>query len=198
MDAKALVSLLLFSLVISITPGPNNLLLASSGLAYGFRRTVPAIGGVLLGVALLFVVNGAGMGAVLTSHAGALVLFKCAGAVYLLYLAVHLWSASALSDAVSRRPFRLIQVAAFQFLNPKAWMIVVSAISLYVAESPHYWARLGVVGAVYLAVSLPAISVWAGFGALLKRQFQDPARARRINRGMACVTVASALLVFLW
>lgn len=198
METSTFASLLIFSLVMSITPGPNNLLLATSGLAYGFRRTVPAMAGTLVGLGLLFLISGAGIGAIVLSSPRAQVALRLFGAGYLLYLAWRLWRASALPDAQARRPLRLWHAAAFQFVNPKAWMMTVSAVSLFVPADRGYWTALALVAATFLLVSTPAIAIWAGFGAAMKAALRDPARVRFFNRAMAVLTILSAGLVLLW
>lgn len=198
MDFSAYVSLLIFSLVMSITPGLNNLLLATSGITYGFRRTLPALVGTLAGLAMLFVVSGAGVGAIVLANPHAQVLLRAFGAGYLLYLAWRLWRAGAIPDAESRSPLRIWHAAAFQFINPKAWMMTVTAVSLYVAVDQGYWTALAVVSGTFLVVSVPSIAIWAGFGAAMKSALRDPARVKFFNRSMAVLTILSAGLVFLW
>lgn len=198
MDFSAYASLLIFSVVMSITPGPNNLLLATSGLAYGFRRTLPALVGTLAGLAMLFVISGAGVGAIVLASPGSQVVLRAFGTAYLAYLAFRLWRASAIPDAEKRSPLRIWHAAAFQFINPKAWMMTVTAVSLYVAAGPGYWVALAVVSATFLIVSIPSIAIWAGFGAGMKSALREPSRVKLFNRAMAVLTILSAGLVFLW
>ena len=197
MDFSAYASLLIYSLVMSITPGPNNLLLATSGLAYGFKRTLPALVGTLAGIGMLFVISGAGVGAIVLANPQAQVVLRAFGAAYLAYLALRLWRASTIPDAERRSPLRIWHAAAFQFINPKAWMMTVTAVSLYVAAGPTYWATLAVVSATFLIVSIPSIAIWAGFGAAMKSALREPSRVKLFNRAMAVLTILSAGLVFL-
>src|SRR3546814_3371578 len=106
-DFSGYVALLIFALVMSITPGPNNLRRATSGLAYGFRRTVPALFGTLAGLAVLFVISGAGVGAIVLANPHAQVALRAFGAGYLAYLALRLWRASTIPDAQRRSPLRI-------------------------------------------------------------------------------------------
>lgn len=198
MNFSVYASLLIFSLVMSITPGPNNLLLATSGLAYGFRRTLPALFGTLAGLAVLFVISGAGVGAIVLANPHAQVVLRAFGAGYLAYLALRLWRASTIPDAQRRSPLRIWHAAAFQFINPKAWMMTVTAVSLYVAAAPSYWVTLAVVSATFLVVSVPSITIWAAFGAAMKSALREPSRVKLFNRAMAVLTILSAGLVFLW
>ncbi len=198
MDFSAYASLLIYSMVMSVTPGPNNLLLATSGLAYGFRRTLPALVGTLAGIGMLFVISGAGVGAIVLANPQAQVVLRAFGAAYLVYLALRLWRASTIPEAERRSPLRIWHAAAFQFINPKAWMMTVTAVSLYVAAGPAYWATLAFVSATFLIVSIPSIAIWAGFGAAMKSALREPSRVKLFNRAMAVLTILSAGLVFLW
>src|SRR3546814_6030346 len=105
---------------------------------------------------------------------------------------------STIPDAQRRSPLRIWHEAAFQFINPKAWMMTVTAVSLYVPAAPDYWVTLAVVSATFLIVSVPSITIWAAFGAAMKSALRDPSRVKLFNRVMAVLTILSAGLVFLW
>ncbi len=198
MSVAALTSLVLFSFAMSITPGPNNLLLTTSGLAYGFRRTLPAMAGTLVGITLLFLVSGAGVGALVLGDPRSQIALRMLGALYLVYLASRLWRSAELAQTQAGAPLRLWHVAGFQFVNPKAWMMTVSAVSIYVASAEHYGPRLLLVAATFILVSAPCITVWVAFGAGMKSALKDPRRLRLFNRAMAALTLLSAVLVLLW
>lgn len=196
MTPPVFISLIVFSLAMSITPGPNNLLLTSSGLTYGFRRTIPAMIGTLIGVGLLFVIAGAGVGAIVMAHPHSDLVLRVVGASYLIYLAVRLWRAGEPGEVEKKPPLKAIQVAAFQFVNPKAWMMTISAISIYAASAENYQLHASLVTVTFLVISAPCIAVWAGFGAGMKAVLTNPQRRQLFNRAMAGFTLAAALLVF--
>lgn len=198
MTAAALASLILFSIAMSITPGPNNLLLTTSGLAHGFRRTLPALAGTLVGIAMLFLVSGAGVGALILADSRSQIALRILGALYLVYLAWRLWRSGELAETEAKPPLRLWHVAGFQFVNPKAWMMTVSAVSIYVASAEDYGVRLLLVAATFILVSAPCIGVWAAFGAGMKSALKDPFRLKLFNRAMAGLTALSAVLVLSW
>lgn len=191
-------SLVAFSLAMSITPGPNNLLLTTSGLTYGFRRTLPAMVGTLVGIGLLFAVAGAGVGALIMADPRAQTGLRLFGAAYLCYLAWRLWRAGEVPETQSKPPLGVWQVAAFQFVNPKAWMMTVSTVSIYAAPAADYLPALLLVTATFLAVAMPSIALWAGFGAGMKAVLKDARRRRLFNRFMAALTILSAAFVLLW
>ena len=123
----SLAPLALYAFVTSITPGPNNLMLASSGLTFGFRRTVPHIVGILGGCFVLIAVTGLGLGAVFQAEPRLQLALKIAGAGYLLYLAWKFWRAGELKDKGEGRPLTLANAAIFQFVNPKALVMAITA-----------------------------------------------------------------------
>lgn len=198
MTVAAFASLILFSFAMSITPGPNNLLLTTSGLTYGFRRTLPAAAGTLVGIALLFLISGAGVGALIVGDPRLHVGLRIFGALYLIYLAWRLWRSGELAETATRPPLRLWHVAGFQFVNPKAWMMTVSAVSIYAASAQNHGARLLLVAATFILVAAPCVATWAAFGAGMKSALKNPHRLKLFNRAMAGLTILSAVLVLLW
>ena len=133
--------LALFALVSSITPGPNNVMLATSGLNFGFRRTIPHLLGVSIGFTLMVFLVGVGLGSVFQQVPALYTVLKYAGAAYLLYLAWKIANAGEMKDGVSRaRPMTFLQAAAFQWVNPKAWVMAVGIIATY--TPPSFFANL--------------------------------------------------------
>jgi len=118
----ALVALVGFSFVSSATPGPNNVLLWASGAEFGLRRTVRHIVGTALGIGAMAIAVAAGLGALVTTIPELELAMKLAGSAYLLYLAYRIAGASALERGDVARPLGLVQAAAFQVINPKAWV----------------------------------------------------------------------------
>ena len=138
--SDALIALVLFSFVSSVTPGPNNMMLLASGLNFGFRRTIPHMLGIGIGFTIMVLLIGLGLGQVFVRFPVLYTALKLAGAVYLIWLALKI----ARSGPISRdepnsaaEPFTFLQAAAFQWVNPKAWMMAVTAVATYmVVESP--------------------------------------------------------------
>ncbi|CAM3506088.1 LysE family translocator [Bordetella flabilis] len=183
--------LALFALVSSITPGPNNIMLASSGLNFGFRRSMPHMLGVNLGFTLMILLVGAGLGAVFHSMPLLYTLLKYAGAAYLLYLAWKIATAGQIEEgARGARPITFMQAAAFQWVNPKAWVMVVGLAATYIPES-GFFLNLIVAALVCAVVNLPSIGVWVTFGTALRRVLRQPAAVRAFNVGMAALLVIS-------
>ena len=151
--------LALFALVSSITPGPNNVMLATSGLNFGFRRTIPHLLGVSIGFTLMVFLVGVGLGSVFQQVPALYTVLKHAGAAYLLYLAWKIANAGEMKDGVSRaRPMTFLQAAAFQWVNPKAWVMAVGIIATYTPQA-SFFANLVIATVVCGLVNLPSVGV---------------------------------------
>lgn len=183
--------LALFALVSSITPGPNNVMLASSGLNFGFRRSVPHLLGVNLGFTLMIFLVGVGLGSVFQQTPVLYTILKYAGAAYLLYLAWKIATSGPLDEGEARgKPFTFLQAAAFQWVNPKAWVMAVGVVATYTPQN-GFFANLAIATLVCGIVNLPSIGIWVTFGTALRRVLHRPAAIRAFNVGMALLLVAS-------
>jgi threonine/homoserine/homoserine lactone efflux protein len=197
MPLDLFVALVVFACVMAFTPGPNNVLLAASGVNFGFARTIPHITGVTLGFDVLLIACGLGLGLIFTAIPDLQTVLKIAGAAYMLWLAYKVATAHQSQDAeVPARPFTFLQAAAFQWVNPKAVLAVVSAIAIYVRPD-HQWADFAIVVAVFTVVTGLAVLLWAGFGVALRVFLKDPRRARIFNIAMAALLVASIVPMLL-
>jgi threonine/homoserine/homoserine lactone efflux protein len=181
-----------FALVSSITPGPNNMMLLASGLNFGFRRTVPHIIGVNLGFCAMLVLVGLGFAQVFDAFPWLYGVLRYAGAAYLLFLAYSLARSDRIADTArpGARPLWFIEAAAFQWVNPKAWMMILGAIAAYVPRE-NFAPNLLLMAAVFLTANLPSIALWAGFGSSLRRFLGTPGRLRAFNLTMAAALAAS-------
>lgn len=194
MQIAALPGLVLFGFVTSITPGPNNLMLAAAGSRVGFTRTWPHMFGIIFGCAALFICAGIGLGAVVTSFPQARVALKLAGCLYLLYLSYKLWNTSSLGTAKSDRPVTFGEASAFQLVNPKGWMAIVPAVAAFSDPAANPLLEAAIIYVVFESVMLPCIMVWAAMGAAARRYLEDPQRLVLFNRVMAALTAVTALL----
>lgn len=192
MPVNVLIALVTFAFAIAFTPGPNNIMLAASGVNFGFSRTVPHISGVAIGFIVLLLSCGAGLGFVFAAVPTLQLVLKVAGAGYLLWLAYKVATAHQGRDDGKgpTRPFTFWQAAAFQWVNPKGLMASVSAVALYVR--PDYRAHdLAIMVAVFGLSTVSSATTWAGFGVVLRRLLRNPAHARLFNIAMALLLVAS-------
>lgn len=186
-------ALFVFALVTSATPGPNTLMLLASGVNFGFRQSAPLMIGVLGGFCLLLLAIGFGLGALLLTYPALHSVLKVTGGAYLLYLAWRIATVGSLSLARSHStPMPMVAAMLFQWVNPKAWMMGVTAMALYTQPEAPYQSVLWVT-AVFGAVGIPTVMVWAGFGAALRDWLNDEARLKRFNRLMGLALALTIL-----
>lgn len=179
------VALVVFALVASITPGPNNLMLLASGVNFGFRRTIPHMAGVAFGFAGLLLATGFGLGALLSAVPSLDLALKIVGGAYLLYLAWRIAGSRSIGKVgqKARRPLSFLEAAGFQFVNPKAWVMALTAMALYAnGDAPMLSGVL--VTAAFLLVAAPCITLWTGFGQALRGWLADPVRLKWFNIAM--------------
>lgn len=197
MESRLVAASIAFFVVSAITPGPNNLMLASSGLTFGFRRTLPLLCGIQLGFQTLLIAVAAGAGVLFQRYPHAQWALKIGGAAYLLYLAHTLWRSSSGGSSAMQRPIGFYRAAAFQAVNPKAWMMTVSAVSAYTLPGHAYWPSVWILVALFLVICMPLMATWAVFGSTFRAALQNPVTARRVGRSLAVVTGFSCVLIFL-
>lgn len=190
MTYDLLLALALFAFVSSITPGPNNLMLMASGANFGFRRTIPHMLGVALGFVFMVVLVGAGLVGIFEAFPVSYTVLKVASVAYLLYLAWKIANAGPAGTGEGKgNPMTFLQAAAFQWVNPKAWAMALTAISVY-APDQTLWAIL-LVAALFGAVNLPSVSSWTLLGQQMARVLTNPRRLMLFNWAMAALLVAS-------
>lgn len=188
---EILLALIGFSLVSSITPGPNNLMLLASGTNYGFARSLPHMFGISGGFAFLLLCVGFGLGEILEASPELYLGLKIAGASYLVYLAWRIANSGPIaSGKTDGRPMRFIEAVAFQWVNPKAWVMALGSMTAY-TNPVAYTPSVVIVAAVFTLVNLPSIAVWCGMGLWLRQFLADPFRLRIFNVSMAILLVAS-------
>lgn len=192
MTLDAFLALLVYAFVTSITPGPNNFMLLASGVNFGFAKTIPHMLGISIGFLVLLLAVGFGLGAVLTAFPALHTGLKIAGGVYLLYLAWKIAMSRSLSGKgeANARPMRFIDAAAFQWVNPKAWVMAITAMAGY-AIPEHPFLSVALISIAFTVVNLPSVSVWAGFGMALRGYLSDPVRLKWFNIAMGVLLAAT-------
>jgi threonine/homoserine/homoserine lactone efflux protein len=176
LSLSALPAGILFALVTTITPGPNNTMLLASGVNFGFRRTLPHLSGISAGVVLLMLSVGIGLGEAVA---------------YLLYLAWKIGTSGELKvKKGDHRPMKFHEAIAFQWINPKAWMMVLTAATtIHLSES--YSMNAVAMAVIFYVIGFPCICLWAGFGTAMREVLSDPKRLRIFNVAMALLLVLS-------
>ncbi|MGE8350455.1 MAG: LysE family translocator [Pseudomonas protegens] len=192
LSVDLLLAFALFALVTSITPGPNNTLLLASGVNFGFNRSIPHILGISCGFFVLVLAVGLGLGAVFEAYPLLYSVLRYVGAAYLLYLAWKIARSGPMSEEQQGQgqPLGYWGAAAFQWVNPKAWVMAVGAISTY-TPLQGYFTNVLVIAAVFALINAPSVSLWAACGSLLRNVLRNPRWLRLFNMGMAGLLVIS-------
>lgn len=197
-----LLSIAVFAAAMTGTPGPNNIMLTASGANFGFTRTLPHLAGISLGVASLIATVAAGLGMLVETFPALQQGLRVLASAYLLYLAWRIGTAppptreALRPDGAAARPMRFHEALLFQYINPKAWAMAMTAVGSFTAAGQGYWESAAAVVVVFLLVGFPLTSGWAAFGVLLGQVLSSPRSWRWFNRGMGALT--AACLVFIW
>jgi len=195
MRYDVLSALILFAFVAGVTPGPNNMMLMASGVNFGFRRTLPHLLGVCLGFPAMVALVGFGLDAIFSHFPGFLVALRYVSVAYMLWLAYKIATAGPVrgTDSV-RRPLGFFGAAAFQWVNPKGWVMAISALTTYTVMA-DYTGSAAIVVLVFLLLAFPSSGIWVVSGAAMRPILSDPARARPFNVMMAVLLLTSIVPV---
>ncbi len=192
-----LLALALFALSTAGTPGPNNLMLTASGATYGFIRTIPHMVGIVTGFALLLAAIAAGLGSLFEQWPLAHTLLKIAGSGYLFFLAWKIANAGRFSTNVHQesKPLTTWQAASFQFVNPKAWMMCITAISTFAKPGEEYGLSAALIIATYSVIMFNTLPFWTLFGKIIGQKLTSKQARTRFNYTMGALTAASVLMI---
>ena len=198
MSQPLFIAFVVFAAVMFFTPGPNNVMLLSSGLTHGFRRTLPHIAGITIGVAFMVAAVGLGLGTVFIAYPVLQTVLKYAGAAYLIYLSAAIaMSGAAPSGPDNRRgPMTFWGAAVFQWINVKGWVMVIGTITAYAAIASFPW-NIVIQTAISLVMGILSTVAWAAFGSALRPLLTSPLAVRAFNIVMAALLLASLYPVFM-
>lgn len=188
--------LAMFAIVNSITPGPNNVMLTASGATFGYRRTLPHMLGISLGGAAMLLLIGAGLGTAFTTWPLLYTVLQIVGGIYLLWLAWKISQAAGVqAGQAGGKPFSFWQAAAFQWVNPKAWIMTVGIVAAYTPRD-DFFVNLLLSALVLGLVNYPSISIWTLFGSAVGRALRTPQALRAFNWLMAGLLLLSLVPIF--
>lgn len=192
MSQQLLFAFVTFAVVTLFTPGPNNVMLLSSGLTFGLRRTLPHVAGVTIGFAVMVAATGFGFGAILMAYPLVRTGLKYAGAAYLVWLAlaIALSGAPDAGAAPRRNPMTFLGAAAFQWVNVKGWVMTIGTFTAYAAMAAYPWNILTQAG-LFLLLGFFSSMTWALFGRWLQPLVKSPNAVRVVNWVMAALLLAS-------
>lgn len=195
MTFSALISFIIYSFVTSVTPGPNNIMLISSGISFGFKRTIPHILGIGFGFGLMVTLVGLGIGSILTSSKVFYEFVKIIGIFYLLYLTYQIYISDSVNvdnDLKNHKPLTFIQASLFQWVNPKAWIMTMGAVTTYTSSSSTILIFL-LIGVLYGLISIPSVGIWAYIGDKLQLLIHDKKKVSFFNKLMALLLLFSII-----
>jgi threonine/homoserine/homoserine lactone efflux protein len=197
MSQQLLLAFILFAVVMFITPGPNNIMVLSSGLTYGFRRTVPHIAGITIGVAFMVATVGLGFGTVFLAYPVLQTVLKYAGAAYLVYLAVMIALSGPPKPGAQdgRGPMTFWGAALFQWVNVKGWVMVIGTITAYAAIA-RFPLNVAIQTMLCLPLGVVSTALWTLFGSALRPVMTSERAVRAFNVVMALLLLASLYPVF--
>lgn len=206
MPLEQLIALMGFVVVMTATPGPNNMMLIASGANFGFRRSIPHILGITGGCQVLLLAVALGLGQLLVRFPALELTLKLACGLALIYLSWLLIKPAFLEtpatppdvpaeEPVVTRPLSFWQGAMFQWVNPKAWMMMLTAIATY-TQPQTIWSNTLIIGLMFALLGLPIISAWNLFGASLRQFLQNPRNARVFNLLMGALLMTSLYPLF--
>lgn len=191
-------AIIAFSVTACVTPGPNNAMIMASGLNYGIKRSMPHYLGIVLGFPTMVLAVGMGIAQLFEVYPVMHLVLKIAGAAYLSYLAYKIATAPVSETSESEgKPFTFIQAAAFQWVNPKAWVLAVGATVTYTTLGEGYVLQVITIGLIFMIFGAPCIMLWLWGGASLKSLMRNPATVRIFNISMALLLIGSLIPVFI-
>jgi threonine/homoserine/homoserine lactone efflux protein len=198
MSQSLFIAFVVFATVMFFTPGPNNIMLLSSGLTYGFRRTLPHVAGITIGFAFMIGAVGLGLGTIFITYPVLQTILKYAGVAYLVYLAAAIaMSGPAKPDQDNRRgPMTFWGAAMFQWINVKGWVMVIGTITAYAGIASFPW-NITIQVMLSLLLGVVSCSVWALFGTAFRPILTSPKAVRAFNIAMAVLLLASLYPVFM-
>jgi len=189
-------AILLFAISSSITPGPNNIMVMTSALNYGIKKTIPHFLGICLGFPVMVFALGMGFAAVFLNFPILHQIIQVVGISYILYLA---WKIATTDIHINKdkksKPFTFIQAALFQWVNPKALVMSIGAISAYTEVGGNIFYEVLVISLTFFIVCLPCVGIWMFFGTTLKRFLKNETHQRVFNYIMGVLLAASIVLI---
>ncbi|MCW8334147.1 LysE family translocator [Vibrio paucivorans] len=191
-----LYAVVLFAVSSSVTPGPNNIMVMTSGVNFGVRRTLPLLAGICVGFTVMLLVVGFGFGQLFQVFPALHFIIKCLGTGYLLYLAWLIAKAGSISNSKQQaKPLTFMKGALFQWVNGKAWVVATGAIAAFTTSGAGFYTQNLIIAVTFFIASFPAVGLWLFFGTLLKRWLTKDNHRRWFNYSMSALLIVSVLPV---
>lgn len=195
MDYTYLFALITFAFVGAFTPGPNNIMLMTSGANVGFVRTIPHMLGVIFGFAFMLILVGFGLIQIFQTYPQLEFILQMVSAIYLSYLAYKIARSEPInSDNSDYKPMSFVAAASFQWVNPKGWSMALSVMSIYATSSDMFSVLL--IAFVFICINVPTVSFWTVAGKELQKRLKTPKHLKFFNYSMAGLLVGSMVMGF--
>lgn len=192
------IALVSFYFVMFVTPGPNNVMLFASGVKYGFKKTIPHILGIPLGHFFQISLISMGLGFVFQTYPIVQQVLKVLGCAYLFFLAYRMFGSLSIKESKETgRPLRFYEAALFQILNPKAWVVAITAVSVFFPKDEQFITGLFFLAGLAPLVNLPSISVWVLFGSSIRAFISNPKVKQIVEIVLAILLVATGITILL-
>lgn len=191
-STENLIAFCIFAFVSCVTPGPNNLMVMTSGLVYGFKRSIPHISGISIGFGLMVFITGLGIHKLFIEYPSIQIALKLGACIYFFWFAYKLATAtpSSESDKIEYKPITFLGAVAFQWINPKAWVMALGALAAYLPASSSV-IDVALLAVIYGLLCFPCVGIWAGFGTTLNKFLKTPDKVRLFNKGVAVLLLLS-------
>lgn len=188
-----------FAISTTITPGPNNIMVTASSVNFGYKKTIPHILGIAIGLSIMITTVGLGLANIFERYPLSHTVIKYIGSIYLLYLAwkIALFNRYKYCNNNKTKPFSLLQAALFQWVNPKAWLMSISAISTFTTKKGNVYNEVLVISIIFFLVCIPCVSTWGIIGSRIKSAFNKKIYLQIFNISMALLLLTS-LISFLF
>lgn len=185
-------AIIVFAASTTVTPGPNNIMIMASGLNYGIKHSAPHFLGICFGFPAMVIMVGLGFSVVFEIYPLFHEIIKLVGVAYLLYLAWLIASSSPKPlEIENSKPLSFIQAALFQWVNPKAWIMAMGAVSTYTSASSDIFLQVVFIALAFFIVAFPCVGVWLCFGAVLKKHLKSAKQQKIFNLTMAILLIVS-------
>ena len=197
---ELIIAISAYNFVMYATPGPNNSILTASGVKFGFNRTVPNIFGIPTGHGLQLALVCFGLGSLFTQFPILLDILRYVGAAYILYLAYKMFGSLNISGKTEEklRPLKYYEAVLFQFVNPKAWVICITAVSLFYPEKQNIIIGTAFMVVMSTIINIPSISIWAFAGSVIRQYLNNEKFKKLIEFVLAALLIGTAVSVLLY
>lgn len=190
-----ILSIFSFGMASTMTPGPNNMMLLSSGLTFGYKRTIPHVLGVTLGFPVMVICVGLGVGQLFEVFPLIYSVLKIAGITYLFWMAWHIANTKGSFETkdAKDKPFTFWQAALFQWINPKAWMMAITSTAAFITDQHAAFVQVVIISSIFFLCAIVSTSSWSLGGMMLRRFIQNRRIVRLFNVTMAILIVGSVM-----